>query len=85
MHGENCIVIAHELLHTLGATDKYDPADGKPVFPVGFAEPDRHPLYPQPFAEIMAGRRMVSESLWEMPSSLDEVTIGETTATEINW
>jgi hypothetical protein len=85
MHGENCIVIAHELLHTLGATDKYDPADGKPVFPDGFAEPDRNPLYPQPFAEIMAGRRMVSESLWEMPSSLDEVTIGEATASEINW
>jgi len=85
MHGENCIVIAHELLHTLGATDKYDPADGKPIFPMGFAEPDRNPLYPQPLAEIMAGRRMVSESLWEMPSSLDDVTIGESTAGEINW
>ena len=26
MDGANDVVIAHELLHTLGATDKYDPA-----------------------------------------------------------
>ena len=31
MAGSNSIVIAHELLHTLGATDKYDPSTGVPV------------------------------------------------------
>jgi hypothetical protein len=33
----------------------------------------------------MAGRRMVSEQLWEMPASLQDVVIGDKTATEINW
>ena len=29
MSDENNVVIAHELLHTVGATDKYDAADGR--------------------------------------------------------
>jgi hypothetical protein len=33
MTGENDVVIAHELLHTLGATDKYDPATNAPLYP----------------------------------------------------
>ncbi len=55
MAGSNNIVIAHELLHTLGATDKYDPNTGAPLFPIGFGDPERKPLYPQEDAEIMAG------------------------------
>ena len=31
--GSNEVVLAHELLHTLGATDKYDPATNMPLFP----------------------------------------------------
>src|SRR5262249_23141891 len=58
--GTNSIVIAHELLHTLGATDKYDPSSLAPLFPAGFAEPERKPLYPQDKSEIMAGRRALS-------------------------
>lgn len=85
MYAPNNIVIAHELLHTLGATDKYDPADDRPEFPGGFANPDQDPLYPQEEAEVMAGRRMLSESEWEMPGSLREVVIGPDTAAEINW
>lgn len=85
MYAPNNIVIAHELLHTLGATDKYDPTDDRPVFPGGFANPDQRPLYPQQEAEVMAGRRMLSESDWEMPDSLRDVVIGPVTAAEINW
>lgn len=81
---QNNIVIAHELLHTVGATDKYD-AQGKPVFPAGFAEPDRDPLYPQRRAEIMAGRVPLSSKDWKMARSLRSVVIGEQTAREINW
>ena len=60
MAGTNNIVITHELLHTLGATDKYEPGSGAPLFPIGFADPSQKPLYPQEAAEIMAGRRALS-------------------------
>ena len=46
MEGENNIVITHELLHTFGATDKYDFATNRPRFPEGYAEPHANPLYP---------------------------------------
>ena len=83
--GSNNIVIAHELLHTLGATDKYEPGTGAPVYPIGFADPDRQPLYPQPRAEVMAGRRALSAQEIDMPQSLRDVVVGPTTAREILW
>jgi hypothetical protein len=85
MSGGNSIVITHELLHALGATDKYDPADGLPLFPSGFAEPDRKPLYPQDKAEIMAGRRALSAKDAQMPAALSAVVVGPATAAEIRW
>jgi hypothetical protein len=85
MAGSNNVVIAHELLHTLGATDKYDFASGAPVYPTGFGEPDREPRYPQPTAEVMAGRRALSPTDFEMPSSLRDVVVGTLTADEIRW
>ena len=85
MAGSNNIVIAHELLHTLGATDKYDLVSGAPLFPSGFAEPDRKPLYPQEKAEIMAGRRPLSAQDAQMPAGLGTVVVGPATATEIRW
>jgi hypothetical protein len=85
MAGSNSIVIAHELLHTLGASDKYDPVSGAPLFPIGFAEPNQNPLYPQDKAEIMAGRRAVSAQDAEMPATLGVVVVGPATAAEIRW
>jgi hypothetical protein len=85
MAGSNNIVVAHELLHTLGATDKYDLQSGAPVFPAGFAEPDRKPLYPQDKAEIMAGRRPLSPQDAQMPAGLNAVVVGPETAAEIRW
>lgn len=83
--GSNDVVIAHELLHTLGATDKYALGSGLPIFPQGFADPDAHPLYPQAQAEIMAGRRPLSPTELEMPGSLSETVVGPATAAEIRW
>lgn len=83
--GGNNVVIAHELLHTLGATDKYDLATLLPLYPDGYAEPAREPRHPQPFAEIMAGRRALSTREAEMPASLAETLIGPATAREIAW
>jgi hypothetical protein len=85
MAGTNNIVIAHELLHTLGATDKYDPRTGAPLYPSGFAEPGSSPHYPQPDAEIMAGRRALTPTDFEMPPNLRSVIVGPTTANEIRW
>ena len=79
----NNVVIAHEFLHTLGATDKYDPVNGLPHFPLGYAEPDRSPLYPQRRAEIMGGRIAVSDREAYIPPSLKHVIIGAATASEI--
>lgn len=85
MGEENNVIVAHELLHTLGATDKYDPATNQPLFPEGYAEPDRVPPYPQAFAEIMAGRIPLSETESDTPRTLDFAVIGPVTAREIYW
>ncbi|HVW68265.1 MAG TPA: hypothetical protein VHB68_04785 [Steroidobacteraceae bacterium] len=85
MTGSNNIVIAHELMHTLGATDKYDPRTGAPLYPTGFGDPDLRPLYPQALAEIMAGRRALSPTSFEMPASLRDVVVGAATADEVRW
>ena len=85
MTGSNDIVIAHELLHTLGASDKYDPATGAPLFPIGFGNRSQEPRFPQSRAEIMAGRRALSATEWQMPHSLDDVVVGPETALEIRW
>jgi len=84
-HGTNQMIMAHELLHTLGASDKYDPATGLPVFPIGFANPDQVPLYPQTKAELMAGRTPTDKKIAHIPASLAEVVIGPETAYEIGW
>jgi hypothetical protein len=81
----NNVVIAHEILHTLGASDKYDLESLAPLHPIGYAEPDREPLYPQSFAEVMAGRYAIDSQTFEMPQSLDEVVVGDATALEIRW
>jgi hypothetical protein len=77
-------VTTHELLHTLGATDKYDER-GHARFPTGFAEPARNPLYPQPGAEVMARNVPVSPTAERPPEALDELFVGEQTAREIGW
>lgn len=85
MSGSNNVVIAHEFLHTLGATDKYDLRNNLPVHPAGYAEPDRTPLHPQDSAEIMAGRIPLSPGRAVIPRNLRQTVIGSETAAEIGW
>jgi hypothetical protein len=77
-------VVAHEVLHTLGASDKYDGA-GHAIPPSGFAEPNRAPLYPQRFVEVMARGRPVAPGVEMLPESIDELAVGAETAAEIGW
>lgn len=85
MQGSNDMVLAHELLHTLGATDKYRFSDNQPMLPDGYAEPQREPLYPQSFAELMGGRIPLTADRSETPEELDQVVVGRKTAAEIGW
>lgn len=81
---QNNIVIAHELLHTLGASDKYD-TQGQPVYPDGFPQPSDSERYPQHAAEIMAGRIAVRPDRAIIPSTLGDCAVGPKTASEIGW
>ncbi len=82
---QNLVITAHELLHTLTASDKYDLATTLPVYPEGYAEPNKLPRYPQDFAELMGGRVPLSETKAEIPQSLSQTLIGNKTALEIGW
>lgn len=85
MTAENNIVMLHELLHTLGATDKYDLRTDQPIYPAGYADPDLQPRLPQKKAEIMAGRIPLTPTRAEIPDSLADVVVGPETAHEIGW
>lgn len=81
---ENNIIISHELLHTVGASDKYA-NNGEPQATRGYGNPEQKPLYPQRRAEIMAVRRALTATSSEMPKSLRSSVINSHTAKEINW
>jgi len=85
MAARNNVVITHEMLHTLGATDKYDLSNGLPIYPNGYGDPQQQPLLPQKWAEIMGGRIAISATESEMPNSLNQTLVGAATAREIGW
>jgi hypothetical protein len=77
-------VIGHELLHTVGATDKYD-GGGHALEPEGLADPDAEPRFPQRHAEWMVGEVAVAPGVGRLPSALSEVRVGPLTAREVGW
>ncbi len=81
---QNNVVIAHEIMHTVGALDRYD-SNGNPIYPDGYAEPERKPLYPQRRAAIMAGRIALTTGQSKMPRSLKSCVVNRLTASEIGW
>ena len=85
LQSTNHVVFTHELLHVLGASDKYTLSSGEPIHPEGYAEPDRQPLFPQRYAEIMGGRIPLGHGSSAMPRSLEECRIGRITAQEIGF
>ena len=76
--------VAHEVLHCLGASDKYDDA-GHAIEPAGLADPDLVPPYPQRRAEIMVGEVPLAPGRGRLPESAAEVAVGPVTAAEIGW
>ena len=85
MAARNRMVISHELMHILGASDKYDLYTGQPLAPEGLANPKRSPLYPQEKAEIMGGRVATSATRWRRAAGLKSCVVGAETAVEIGW
>lgn len=84
-HEQNMVVLAHELLHTVGATDKYDLSNSLPIYPFGYADPEQQPRYPQQRAELMGGRVPINPSEAKIPRDLNQTMISELTAREIGW
>ena len=81
----NNMIIAHEMQHTLGATDKYDLQTLQPIYPEGYADPGQSPPLPQRYAEIMGRAIPLSASESIPPDSLALTVIGPQTAKEIKW
>lgn len=77
-------VIAHELFHTLDATDKYD-EQGRTMIPSGLAEPDLQPQIPQRFVEVMTRGKPIAPNDEQVLDTLDELAVGPATAREIEW
>lgn len=78
-------IVLHELLHTFGAEDQYDLFNGSPIFPLGYAEPNKKPLYPQVKAEVMGAYIPVNEVDFMMPNNLSDVVMSEHTAKTLGW
>lgn len=78
------LAMGHELLHCVGATDKYDD-EGHAIESVGLAEPSRSPRYPQRYAEIMVGEIAVEPGRGQIIDSLADVRVGPLTAQEVGW
>jgi hypothetical protein len=77
------ITAVHEMLHTLGARDKYDPSTGEAEFPAGYY--DSRIRYPQRYMEIMAHDIPLADGKSRLPSLVGEVRVGNSTAREIGW
>ena len=79
------LTVAHELGHILGAEDLYDPSTFLSTIPQGLAEPNRRPLYPQRYAELMAVDRPLSPVQELQVGGLDEVRVGFHSAAKMGW
>ena len=83
-HFRRCAaLVAHELCHALGATDKYE--GERSIFPDGFAEPEKSPRFPQTLCEIMSLAIPLSESSERHVETLTDCVVGKKTAQEIGW
>lgn len=76
-------LLAHELCHTLGATDKY--RGDSSVYPEGYVEPTQSPRFPQEHAEIMALSIPFAPGQEAQVTSLQDCRIGAATARELGW
>jgi hypothetical protein len=79
------LAIAEELGRVFGATPKKDPVTQMPLFPSGFPQPLKNPLFPQDQAELMAGTIALDSLSKRTPENFGEVAVGPQTAFEFGW
>ena len=83
--GYAAVTVAHELAHTLGADDLYDPQTMLAIHPEGYVEPFADPIFPQRFAELMAVDVPIGPRREREVQSLDEVRLGYDSAAAMGW
>jgi len=79
----NNLIVAHELLHIFGASDKYDLKTGLAINSEGYAEPNKNPLHPQRFVEIMGRTIPRSQTNHDIGDRLNMAIMNKKTAKEI--
>jgi hypothetical protein len=77
--------VAHELCHVLGAEDLYGEDNFLARYPDGYVQPHARPLYPQQYAEVMAGDIPHSPSTEAEITSLDQARVGYRSAALMGW
>jgi len=78
------MTVAHELFHTLGATDKYD-SNGETRIPDGLGDPDQEPLFPQAGMDVMGRDVVLGPGQPRLLRNLSELRVNRFTAAEIGW
>ncbi len=77
--------MAHEIAHALGASDTYNPETSLSSHPYGYIAPFADPLYPQPFAELMAVDIPLSPTREQEVANLNQLRVGHRSAAEMGW
>jgi len=81
----NNLVIAHELMHVFGATDKYNLATGLAIFPQGYVNPSLGQYTAQSRASLMGRTIPLNQGSHKVATTLRQTTVNKITATEIGW
>jgi hypothetical protein len=78
------VMIAHQMLRLMNAPILTN-SKGYPKFPEGYAEPEKKPLHPQKFGEIMTLMIPQSPTQSYLLDQLSKAQIGPSTAQHIGW
>lgn len=85
-YGLNKTIIAHEVMHTFGAIDHYELGTGIPINPIGLADPNQKPLYPQHRAELMGAYiRLNEDGDIALPKGFGDIIVNDETARDLKW
>lgn len=79
------VELARQIAFVHGALNKTDLETKLPRVPVGLADPEREPIFPQEKAELM-GKEILIDLFHTKPvDSLEQLVIGKETAYELGW